>query len=267
MIASNRVDFAEEGKMIAQNQLSNAQTQSSAQASPWKTLNLLAGIAALLAVFVFRRNLGSEFVAFNGFGLFTMPEADPSNAAEWFALLQNSPFVALTLLNVFDLVEYALLGLILLAACAALWEINHGMALLAGAGGLLGIGVYFASNPVFALLALSQRYASAAGEAERAALLGAGEALLAMYEGTGAYAGLFLALTAGLILSIIMLPGQVFSKATAISGILANGFGLTYFVILPLAPGSMLLALPFVLSAPFRLAWYFLMALRLFKMR
>jgi hypothetical protein len=57
----------------------------------------------------------------------------------------------------------------------------------------------------------------------------------------------------------------VFSRLTAISGILANGFMLGYYLILPLAPG--LLVLPFVLSAPFRVIWYFLTALKLFQLR
>jgi hypothetical protein len=69
---------------------------------------------------------------------------------------------------------------------------------------------------------------------------------------------------AGLILSIIMLRSRRFSKAAALTGLLANGIILTYFPVLGLAPA--LLVLPFVLSAPFRVAWYFLSALNLFKL-
>ena len=40
----------------------------------WKILYMLGAIAALLAVFVFRRNMGAELTAFRGFGVFTVPE-------------------------------------------------------------------------------------------------------------------------------------------------------------------------------------------------
>jgi hypothetical protein len=70
-------------------------------------------------------------------------------------------------------------------------------------------------------------------------------------------------LLAGLIFSVIMLRSNNFSKLTAVSGILANGFGLGYFIVLPFAPA--LLALPFVISAPFRMIWYFMIAWMLFR--
>jgi hypothetical protein len=210
-------------------------------------------------------------MGFSGFGLFEVPETLPTRAAGWFALLHSDGFVALALFEVFDLVEYALLGLIFLALCAALWGVNRSAVLLATVTGLIGVAVYFASNQVFAMLSLSEQHATATSEAERLALETAGEALLAtqnpgaLTQGTGIYASLFLALLAGLIFSAVMLRGEVFSKFTGVSGLLANGFGLAYFIVLPIAPA--LIALPFVLSAPFRMIWYVLIALRLFRLR
>jgi hypothetical protein len=136
--------------------------------------------------------------------------------------------------------------------------------------GLIGITIYFASNQAFAMLALSERYAAATTDAQHASFLAAGEALLAinnpgaLHQGTGIYASLFLVLLAGLLISIVMMRSNVFSKVTALSGILANGFGLGYYIVLPFAPT--ILALPFVLSAPFRVIWYFLIAIRLFRL-
>jgi hypothetical protein len=81
---------------------------------------------------------------------------------------------------------------------------------------------------------------------------------------TGIYIALFLVPPGGLIVSSVMLNGSIFNKATAVTGILANGIILTYFLALAFAPPA--IVLPFVLSAPFRVAWYFLIALRLFKL-
>lgn len=230
----------------------------------WKTLYWTGGIAALLAVFVFRRNLSAEFIAFRGFGLFDVPTILPISAAEWFAQLKNNWFVGLVLLNVFDLAEYALLGLVFLAICAALWQTSQSVALIATACGLAGVVVYFASNQAFAILSLSQQYARAVTGEQRVGLLSAGEALLAINERGNVYLGLFLVLLAGLLLSVVMLRSGVFSKATVVTGILANGIGLTYFIILPIAPRA--IVFPFVLSAPFRMIWYLLIAWKLFKM-
>ena len=64
-----------------------AQSDLQAGNSTWKTLYRLGGIAALLAVFVFRRNLGAELMALRGLGLFSVP-AMPVSVSGWFALLQ-----------------------------------------------------------------------------------------------------------------------------------------------------------------------------------
>ena len=232
--------------------------------NPWKFLYGMGGVAALIAVFVFRRNLGAELTAFRGFGIFNVPETMPAQAADWFALLQRDKFVGLALFEAFDLIEYAMVGLIFLALYTALRHIKPGATLTATTCGLVGIAVYFASNQAFAMLSLSEKYAAAATEAQRAVFLAAGEALLALQQGTGIYLSLFLVLLAGLIISVVMLKSQIFSNAAAVAGILANGFGLAYYPVLIFAPG--LVALPFVLSAPFRMVWYFLIAVQLFKL-
>ena len=246
------------------------QTGPNSGDSVWKSLYQLGGIAALVAVFVFRRNLGAELMAFKGFGLFAVPETMPESALEWFTLLQRNKLIGLALLNVFDLVEYGLVGLLFLAVCAGLWRANRSVMLVATLCGLAGIIVYFASNQAFAMLSLSERYATATTDAQRSVFLAAGEALLAvnnpgdLHQGTGIYASLFLVLLAGLVMSLVMLRSNVFSKITALTGILANGFGLGYFIVLAFAPT--IVALPFVLSAPFRVIWYFLIARKLFQL-
>jgi hypothetical protein len=141
---------------------------------------------------------------------------------------------------------------------------------------LVGIAVYLASNQAFALLSLSEQHAAATSDAERAGFLAAGEALLAIhnpgaiYQGTGIYASLFLVLLAGLIISLVMLGSRLFSRATGWVGLVANGAGLLYFPALVLSAASplpeTLLAIPFVISAPFREIWYLLIAIRLFRL-
>ena len=121
------------------------------------------------------------------------------------------------------------------------------------------IGMVFAESP---------RWVST--DQARAIFQAAGEALLAMdgsgavYSGLGYLASLFFALLGGLIISVVMLRSSRFSSATGIVGIIANGLGLLIFPTMILAPT--ILWLPPSLSAPFRLAWYVLIAYHLIKL-
>ena len=121
-------------------------------AATWKPLYLTGGIAALLAVFVFRRNLGAELSLLAMLGMVDgVPTTPLTSASDWFRLLQENRLVALTLLNLFDLVEYALLGLIFLALYVALRRTHPSAMLVATTAGLIGITVYFASNQALSL--------------------------------------------------------------------------------------------------------------------
>ena len=84
-----------------------------------KTLYRIGAYAALIAVVFFRRYLAAELMAFNGFGIFDVPKEAPVTAIGWFTLLQKNKFLGLALLDIFDLVNYALMGLIFLALYAA----------------------------------------------------------------------------------------------------------------------------------------------------
>jgi len=236
----------------------------------WKTLYIAGGAAALLAVIVFRRNWSAELTAFNGFGIFEIPNPLPSNALEWFTLLQKDPFVGLSLLNLFDLINFALVGVIFVALYAALRNVNKSLMLMAIASGLIGVAVYLSSNQALEMFNLSKQYAVATTEAQRSILLTAGDVLLvtnhpeAPFQATGIHVGLYLVLIAGLLISVVMLQSDLFGKAVAVCGILANGLALLGFI--AYAFGPTISWIPPTLSAPFRMIWYLLIAIKLFKL-
>jgi len=232
----------------------------------WKTLYIVGAVAALVAVTLFRRNLSVEVMQFKGFGIIRgVPATWPSSAIEWYTLLQDNTFVGLILLNVVDVINYCLVGLIFLALYGALRRANKSAMVIATACALVGIGIYLASNQAFAILSLSKQYAAATTDARRSMLLAAGEALLAIQnQGTGYYASFFLVVVAGLVISVVMLRSSVFGKATAIVGIIANGIRLIYLFTLIFGPSTFWIAVP--ISAPFRVTWYVLSGLGLFKL-
>ncbi len=228
--------------------------------SGWKILYKVGGIAALIAGVVFRRNLGPEISLFAA-------QKQPDTIVGWFTLLQNNKLLGLAYLNIFDIVDYVLVGLMFLALYVALRRINGSCMAIAVLFGLMGIATYFASNTAFSMLSLSDQYAAATTEAQRSMFLAAGQAVLAIsqpiapYQGTGAYMSLLLQAITGLIISIVMLRSKVFSKATAYVGILASAFDLIYCITFAFVPGIEV----YLLSAAglFLFIWHILVGLRL----
>lgn len=154
-------------------------------------------------------------------------------------MLQDNLFVGLSFLAVFDLANYALEGVIFLALNAAFWQTRKSTVALALAGGLVGITVSFATNISLTMFSLGRQYAAATCEAQRAALLTAGQSLLATNNplaaspGTGAWTGLLLIALAGLLFSVLMLHSH---RVTGIVGLLASGCDLVHcltFAFLP----------------------------------
>ena len=226
--------------------------------------------AVLVAVVFFRRNFPAELSAFNGFGIFRIPPVIPQTSVEWFGFFQQDRLLGLIYFGLVDLINYFLVGLFFLGLFTALKKVNKSLALIAVVLGWAGVLLFFASNQAFGMLALSEKYAAADAETQGTFLAAAGEALLVINnpemasEGTAGYASLLFLASGGLIFSLVMLRDNIFSKLTAWTGILANGFVLLFYFTLIFAP--QLNALPHVLSAPFRVVWYVLTALRLLKL-
>lgn len=236
----------------------------------WKWLYYAGGSAAAIMVVIFRRFFATELITFKGFGLFAVPDTTPITAVSWFAIFQSDRLLGLVLYDLFDLINYLLLGVVFLALYGALCNTNRGLMSAAVAFGFTGIAVYSASNQAFSMLSLSSSFAAAETAAEQTAYLAAGETVLAIHnpgklqQGTGIYVSFFLVLLAGLLISLVMLRSPLFNKATAYSGIAANLFALGYFP--ALAIGSEIIWVFPTVSAPFRMIWYILIAIKLFQL-
>ena len=203
----------------------------------WRGLYRVGGAAALAAGILFRRNLGMEI------SLLSTVEP-PATVQDAFALLQDDRLLGLTYLHVFDVVNYLLVALLFLALYALLRRAVPGAMAVAAVLAVLGTGIYAATNPALSLYALSEQHAAAATDAERGALLAAGQALLAIgrFTGSGAHPGsagylsLLLVGAAGLIASVVMLRSGAFARAAGYVGIAAHGLDLAYCLAYALVP-------------------------------
>ena len=118
------------------------------------------------------------------------------------------------------------------------------------------------------MLALSQQYAVAANEAQRATLEATAQSMLAAGRShtQGTFIAFFLSELAGVLISVIMLRSKVFSQATGYAGILGFGMLLVFDFLSAFVTGlgtaTMILAM---FGGIFSLAWYIMIARRLFQ--
>ena len=212
----------------------------------WRSLYQIGAVAAVLSVVV----IPLSIIAFFVWPLW------PDNILDliqqdWLAGLMGLDFGYL-FSNVFAIPFFLVLYV-------TLKEVDEGWALIALALGLLGLVCLVPSRPIPEIFALSDRYAAATTEAERAAYLVAGESMLTHFHGMAYHAHYILGSASLLISSFLMLRSKVFSRAIAHVGILTNivVFGLYVPVV-----GVWIS----MLSVMGYLIWYILIARRLIQL-
>jgi hypothetical protein len=116
------------------------------------------------------------------------------------------------------------------------------------------------------MLPLSDKFAAATTDAPRNQLLAAGEAVMAsdIWHSTGAILGGVLLQCGAVLISLAMLRGNVFNKATAWLGIVMHGLDLAHILGGLVLPGSGMILLS--IAGPLYPIWFLLVALRLLKL-
>ncbi|MEW5868559.1 MAG: DUF4386 family protein [Chloroflexota bacterium] len=224
------------------------------QHSDWKTLYRLGGVAPLLTIVFYL----SEFLLISW-------DKFPASTEAWYALFQSNRLLGLFYLNALDIISIALLGVMFLAIYRAIHRLNPSWMSVAAFFGLLGVGVFIVPRvAMLSMLTLSDQYAAAASQAQRASLLAAGDALGSLGTATPQTVGFLFMAVAVLIISIVMLRGPVFGKINAWAGMLASALTIVDHLSLYLAPA---LAMPLMVSSGiFWLGWWSLTGLGLLRL-
>lgn len=221
----------------------------------WKPLYRIGAVAALLSVLIVP-------FAMIVFLAWPPPDFHPTASAvtDWFRVYQDNPFRGILDFDFLMLLGQALSIPLFLALFIALRRASPSFTTIALALSLIGTTVYFTANQAFSMLVLSGQYAQATTKAQRASLVGAGQAMLATYVGTPFDVSYVLGGIATLIIAVVMLRSTVFSKATAYFGILMG-----ILMLVPSTAGTVGLVLAFLSLVPM-LFWDTLIALRLFRL-
>ena len=193
---------------MSQSELDRAANAQSGD-SRWRTLYRIGAVAALISVVIIPLSIAAFFV----WPLW------PDNILaviqeDWFAGLMGLDFVYL-LSNVFAVPFFLVLYV-------TLKEVDESWALIALTLGLLGLVCLVPARPIPEMFALSDQYAAATTDAERAAYLVAGESMLTHFHGMVYHVHYILGSASLLISSFLMLRSNTFSKATAYVGIVTN---------------------------------------------
>ncbi len=186
-----------------------------------------------------------------------------TGAAEYFAAYQNS---SLEMVLRGDFLLLILIGLYLgtfPALYITLRRISPVYAALATLFTIIAVTLTFAGEATFAMLHLAEQYAAATSETIQAQLIAAGEAVVAagMWNSSAAYMSGILLQGSGVMISVIMLRSEDFSKVTAFAGLFGNGVDLIQHIIHPFAPEvsatlTMVMGLGYFIWFPM-LAWDF----------
>jgi hypothetical protein len=226
-----------------------------------KSLYILGGTAALLIVLTALLEIIITFLP-GGY-------ATAESVIDWFTLLENNWFLGLRNLGLLNIVMNTLGIPVLFALYFAHRNANHTFAALAVTISFIGLAVFYATNRAFPMLDLSNQYAAATTEAERTMLVAAGQAMLSVGQShtPGTFLAFFLSEIGGILVSIVMLRGRIFSQAAAYAGIVGFGLLFVFEILSSFVPSAhnviLILAMIGGLAST---AWYILIALGLFQL-
>ena len=230
--------------------MSQSQVDHVANAQPedgrWQGLYKIGAVAALISVVIIPLSIVAFFIwpPFPDDILVVIQE-------DWLAGLMGLDFMYL-LSNVFAIPFFLVLYV-------TLKEVNESWALIALAIGLVGLICLVPARPIPEMFVLSDQYAAAATEAERATYLVAGESMLTHFHGMAYHVHYILGSASLLISSFLMLRSDTFSKATAYVGVVTNVVVFGLYV----PEVGVYISL---LSVVGYLIWYILIARRLFQL-
>ena len=183
--------------------------------SRWRSLYIFGGVAALTIAAL----LIGEIVVYA-----LLPRA--SSALEHFVVYRENWLVGLLTFDLLGMIAYLLFVPAILSLYFVLRRISESVMAVAAVFFFIGIAEFFATNTAFSMLTLSQQYAAATTEAERATLLAAGQTMLTLFNENSFLVSYVIVSASWLMISIIMLKSTIFSRITAWAGILAGAAGI-----------------------------------------
>lgn len=143
----------------------------------------------------------------------------PETVLEHFELFEENPLAGLLTLDLLGMISYVLFIPTILALYVALRRASEAGMAVATVLFLVGIAAFFATNTAFSVLDLSQRYAEATTDADRAVILAAGQAMFTLFNENAFLVSYVIVSAVWLMIGTVMLRSPLFGRASAAAGI------------------------------------------------
>jgi hypothetical protein len=239
-------------------------TNSETRNRSWSRFYRIGAITAFLTVLVMVSEIVITFLPGGG-----RVAPEDVTILTWFNLFQDNWFLGLRNLGLINMIAAALLLPTALALFGALRAAHEPWAALALIVSVVGAAVYFAGNTGFPMFALSKQYAAATTDAQRAAIVAAGQAMLALGEShtPGTFVAFLLLQSGALINSSLMLRSEHFTRATAITGLLGGALLLTFEIVSDFIPALFAMSLFIAIAGGLlSLVWWILVGRDLLRL-
>ena len=229
----------------------------------WQSIYTLGGVTGVLVL------IGVLLDTFIGSTTGGNLSALPQTAVDRFAQFKENPWLGLYHLDLLNVVNQIISIPTYFALYAAHRNGKSAYAALALVVFLVGTAIFVTTNTALPMYELSIKYAAAGSEPQKALLAAAGEAMLARGEHgtTSVLIGFLLPSLAGLLMSIGMLTGKVFSKTTSYLGLVGSILIAIYLLLVTFVPGTRSMATLVALPGGLLLmAWMVMYSRRLFQL-
>jgi hypothetical protein len=230
--------------------MSQSKLDHAANAQPgdgrWQGLYRIGAVAALISVVIIPISIVAFFIW-------------PPFPDDILAVIQEDWLAGLMSLDFMYLLGNAFAIPFFLVLYVTLKEVDESWALIALILGLLGLVCLVPARPIPEMFALSDQYAAATTDAERAIYQAAGEAILALFYGMAYHVHYILGSASLLISSFLMLRSDTFGRATAYVGVVTN---IVVFGLYVPEVGAYIS----ILSVVGYVIWYILIARRLYQL-
>jgi hypothetical protein len=202
--------------------MKTALRSSDPEINRWRDLYRIGGVATLLVALLVVTAIGAYFVwPYSG---------SETGTQEILSGLAENPLGSLISLDLIMLITLMVYLLTVLSLYAALRTVNESYAFIALVLGIVSVATVITSRPLFEMVALSEKFAEAGDETERAAIRYSGETIRLLFDGTAWFMQTILLILSGLISSTLMLKSSAFGNGTARLGIAASVAGLLFWI-------------------------------------
>lgn len=241
--------------------LSQSAAERKSGGPDWTGMYRAGAAAALLVVLA---GLLDTFIVFLPGTGFTPGERA---VVDWFAAYRETPFLALRDMGILNILTTSCTVLVFFALYGAHRRVQPVQAALALILLCVGATIYIANNMALPMLSLSGQYAAATSESQKALLVSAGQTLLAREDvGPGAFLGFFIPEIAGVLMSLVMLRGRIFSRWAGWAGLLGEILLITFNIIAAFMPGMFGLSMVFAMTGgSLSMAWLAITAVGLLR--